>query len=120
MQNNLKAIVALVGVALASFATVIAPNGGGLDDISTEGWLYIAGSVLGAGALVYLADNIPGVFGGAIKALIAGGGTFVASLTAAYQADQVLSSADYLLAASAAIAVLVGTYQVDEGPPPTA
>lgn len=118
MRENLKAVVALVGVAIAAVAQVL--GNGDFDKLDTGDWLAVAAAVLGSGALVYLGDNVPGVLGGAIKALVAGGSAFVASLIAGYAVDAHLSTGEWLVAASASIAILVGTYQVDEGPPPTA
>ena len=74
--------------------------------LDTGEWLYIAAAILGAGALTYIATNVPGVYGGAIKSLVAGGGAFVASLIAYYQPDSLLSTSEFLLAAAAAITVL--------------
>lgn len=117
---GLKALVAVVGVALGSVATVLVGNDWSLDGIDTAGWLYIAGAVLGSGALVAFVTNVPGVLGGAVKALLASAAAFVASLTAAYQVDGSLGPQDYLAAGSVALILLAGTYEADEGPPPTA
>ena len=110
-----KALVALVATGAFAVGTILAQTGS--PDVGD--WLWAAGTVLGSGALVYIATNVPGVFGGAIKAFVGGGGALVASLIAAYQVDGVLSTSDLLLAASAGLTVLVGTYEVpDETPPP--
>ena len=109
----IKALIALVGTAI--FAVGGALEGAG--KIDTGEWLYIAAAILGAGALTWLATNVPGVYGGAIKSLVAGGGAFVASLIAYYQPDSLLSTSEYLLAAAAATTVLVGTYEIPDPPP---
>lgn len=117
---GLKALIALGGVLVGAVATVLVGNDWSLDGIDAEGWLYIAGAVLTSGALVAFVTNVPGVLGGAIKAIVASAAAFVASLTAAYQVDQLLNPQDYLAAASVALLLLAGTYETDEGPPPTA
>ena len=75
-----------------------------------------AGFLIAQGRLV--ADNVEGVLGGAIKSLIAGAAAAVASLIAAFQPDANLSTSEYLVAASAAIVVWVGTYQIPDPPSP--
>lgn len=116
MKSVRKALVALIGTAIFAIAGALQSDG----KIDTGEWLVIAAVILGSGALTYIASNVPGVFGGAIKALVGGGGAAVASLIAGYTPDSILTTAEILLAASAAITVLVGTYETDDGPPPTA
>lgn len=118
MRENAKALVALVGIAIAAVAQVL--GNGTFGSLDTGDYLYVIGAIVGSGALVYLGENVPGVLGGAIKALVAGGGAAVTLLATAYAGDAVISQGEYLTAAAGAIAVLVGTYQVDNGPPPTA
>lgn len=108
----LKALVALIGTAIFAIAGALQSDG----RIDTGEWLYVAAGVLGAGALTYIATNVVGVLGGAIKALTAGGGAAVASLIAGYTPDSLLSTAELLIAASAAITVLVGTYEIPDPP----
>lgn len=109
-----KALIALIGTAI--FAVGGALQGDG--KLDTGEWLIILAAVLGSGALTYIATNVAGVLGGAIKALVAGGGAFVAALIAYYQPDSLLSTSEFLLAGSAAITVLVGTYEIPDPPPP--
>lgn len=109
-----KALIALVGTGIFAVGTALQSDG----KVDTGEWLTIAAAILGAGALTWLATNVSGVLGGAIKALVAGGSAFVASLIAAYQPDSIISTSEYLLAASAAITVLVGTYEIPDPPPP--
>lgn len=116
MKSVRKALIALVGTAIFAVGGALQSDG----KIDTGEWLIIAAAILGSGALTYIATNVPGVLGGAVKALAAGGSAFVASAIAGYTPDSILTVAELLLAASAAITVLVGTYEVDDGPPPTA
>lgn len=109
----IKPLVALVGTAIFAIGGAVQGDG----KIDTGEWLYIAAAILGAGALTYIATNVPGVYGGAIKSMVAGGSAFVASLIAYYQPDSLLDVSEYLLAAAAAITVLVGTYEVPDPPP---
>lgn len=109
----IKALIALVGTAIFAIGSALQSDG----KVDTGEWLVIAAAILGSGALTYIATNVPGVYGGAIKSLVAGGGAFVASLIAAYQPDNLLSTSEFLLAAAAAITVLVGTYEIPDPPP---
>jgi hypothetical protein len=111
----IKPLIALVGTAIFAIGGALQGDG----KIDTGEWLYIAAAILGAGALTYIATNVPGVYGGAIKSAVAGGSAFVASLIAYYQPDNLLSTSEFLLAAAAAITVLVGTYEVPDPPPAT-
>ena len=116
MNNNpiVKALVALVGTAVFAIGGALQSDGG----INTGEWLLIIAAILGSGALTFIATNVESVFGGAIKAMVAGGSAFVASLIAAYQPDSMLNTAELLLALSAAITVLVGTYEIPDPPAP--
>lgn len=116
MKSVRKALIALVGTGIFAVANALSSDG----KIDTGEWLAIAATILGSGALVYIATNVPGVFGGAIKAVAGAGGALVASLIAGYSPDSILTTSEILVALSAAITLLVGTYEVDDGPPPTA
>jgi hypothetical protein len=109
-----KALIALAGTAIFAVGSALQSDG----KLDTGEWLTVLAAILGAGALTYIATNVDGVLGGAIKSLVAGGGAFVAALIAAYQPDSILSTSEFLLAASAAITVLVGTYELPDPPPP--
>jgi hypothetical protein len=108
-----KAFIALVGTAI--FAVGGALQGDG--KIDTGEWLYIIAAILGAGALTFIVTNVPGVFGGAVKSIVAGASAAVASLISYYQPDSLLSTSEFLLAAAAGIAILAGTYEIPDPPP---
>lgn len=111
----IKPLIALIGTAIFAIGSALQSDG----ELDTGDWLLIAAAILGSGALTYIATNVPGVYGGAIKSLVAGASAFVASLIAAYQPDSLLSSSEFLLAAAAALTVLVGTYEIPDPPPET-
>lgn len=113
-----KALVAVVGVALAAVGgTAI---NGDVGDLSTGDWLAIVATVLGSGALTALVTNIPGVFGGAVKAVVAALAAFVGALIVYYTPDSVISQGELLTALAAGIAILAGTYEQDDTKPPGA
>ena len=109
----IKPLIALIGTAIFAIGGALEGDG----KLDTGEWLIVAAAILGSGALTYIATNVPGVYGGAIKSMVAGASAFVASLIAYYQPDSLLEVSEYLLAAAAAITVLVGTYEVPDPPP---
>ena len=115
---GLKALLATVGIAIAAIGGTAINSS--LGDLTTGDWLQIAATVLGSGALVALVTNIPGVLGGAVKAIVAALAATVGSLIVAYTPDSIISQGELLTALAAGIAILAGTYEADDGPPPTA
>jgi hypothetical protein len=110
-----KAIVTLVATALTAVATAI--GNGSLDDIDGEGWVKIALVVLGSTAAVWFAENVPGVAGGIIKALLAAGTAFLVAVQAAYENDGVISQGEWLTAFGALLVALTAVYQLRNVPP---
>ena len=115
MAPYVKALATLVATALAALATAV--GNGSLDDIDGEGWVKLALVVLGSTAAVWFAENVPGVFGGVIKAVLAGATAFLTAMTAAYENDHVISQGEWLTAAGAAIVALTAVYQLKNVPP---
>lgn len=113
-----KAVLATVGIAIAAVGGTAINSSVG--DLTTGDWLQIAATVLGSGALVAVVTNIPGVFGGAVKAVVAALSATVASLIVAYTPDSVISQGELLTALAAGIAILAGTYEAKDDAPPTA
>ena len=113
-----KALLATVGIAVAAIGgTAINSN---IGDLTTGEWLQIAATVLGSGALVAVVTNVPGVLGGAVKAIVAALGATVASLIVAYTPDSIISQGELLTALAAGIAILAGTYEQRDDAPPKA
>ena len=115
MGEYTKAIATLVATALAAVATAL--GNGELDDIDGEGWIKIALVVLGSTGAVWFAENVPGVFGGVIKAVLAGATAFLTALTAAYENDHVITQGEWLTAFVALIGALTAVYQLRNVPP---
>lgn len=110
MNNMEKAIVAVVVAAIGAVVTALGPGNNDFGDITTQTWLVAIGAVLGSGALVYIVDNIPGVFGGVAKAALAFGSAGVTSLIAAFN-DGVITQGEWLTALSTAIVATGLVYQ---------
>lgn len=110
-----KAIVTLVATALAAVATAV--GNGSLDDIDGEGWVKIILVVLGSTAAVWFAENVPGVAGGVIKAVLAGATAFLTAVVAAYENDGVISQGEWLTAGVALLGALTAVYQLRNVPP---
>jgi len=116
-QGWIKAVIALI-MAVISALTVALTGHTGFSDIDTQTWLIALGTVLASGALVAFVDNVPGVYGGAIKSLIGAAGAFIAALVPAFD-DRVVSQLELVTAVGAFFAALALVYQIPDPPPPT-
>jgi hypothetical protein len=110
-----KAIVALLAAIATAVATAV--GNGSIDDIDGAGWVKIALVVLGGGALTWFVENVPGVFGGVIKAVIGGATAFLTALSVAYENDGVISQGEWLTAIGALLVALSAVYQLRNVPP---
>jgi len=113
-QGWIKATIALI-MAVISALTVALTGKTGFSDIDTQTWLIALGTVLASGALVALVDNVPGVYGGAIKSFIGASGAFVAALVPAFD-DRAVSQLELVTAIGAFVAALALVYQIPELP----
>jgi len=116
VDQYFKAIVALAVAIIAALVTALGTGTTSVGDIDTQTWLIAAGTILGSTALVAIVQNIHGVAGGIIKAVVAGLGAAIASLVPALD-DRVLSQVELLTALSAFLVALAAVYQVP-GPDP--
>jgi hypothetical protein len=116
MDKYLKAFAALVVAVIAALVTALGTGNTDFGDIDTQTWLIALGSVLASGALVWFVENVPGVAGGIIKAVIGGLTPAVAALVVALD-DHVLSRVEQLTALSAFVVGLSAVYQVKNAPP---
>ena len=105
-----KAVVAIIVSAVGALITAVGP-GGSLSDLNTNHWLVVIATVLGSGGLTWLVANIPGVLGGAAKAIVGFLSAGVASLVVATQAGGI-TTYELLVAFSAALVAGAGVYQV--------
>lgn len=106
-----KAIAAVVVSALGALVVALGTGNTDFSNIDTQTWLIAGGTVLASGGLVWFTENVPGVAGGIIKAVVAGLAAAVASLTAALD-DDVLTRAEQLTALSAFVVGLGVVYQL--------
>ena len=110
-----KAIATLVAAILAALAAQVGE--GSLDAIDGEGWVRIAVAVFGGTAAVWFAENVPGVAGGVIKAVLASATAFFSSLATAYENDGLVSQGELLTAGALAVGALTVVYQLRNVPP---
>jgi len=107
-MNYLKALVAVAVSAAGAIVVALGTGATSIGDIDFQSWLIAALAVLGSGGLVWLTENGP--YHAYIKSvmafLTAGIGSLVLSLD-----DNVVSQAELLTAASAAIVATGFVYQ---------
>lgn len=115
VQGWIKAGVALVVAILAALATPLVGDTG-FGDLTNQDWLVMLGTVLASGALVAFVDNVAGVAGGIIKALIGAFGAAVTVLVTA-NADGMVTSGEKVAALSAFVVGLSAVYQIPDPPP---
>ena len=110
--KDLKALMAVLVATAAALVTALGTSPEqSLSSFSTQTWIVVIGTILGSGAVTAIPDNIGGVAGGVIKAVLASGGAFVTALVAAY-ADNIVTQAELIGAISAFIVALMAVYQV--------
>lgn len=114
MQNYVKAIVTLVAAAAAAIATAV--GNGNIDDLSGNDWVKVALVVLGGTAAAWFAQNVPGVAGGIIKAVLGAATAGLTALSVAYENDGVISQGEYLTALGATLVALTAVYQLQNKP----
>lgn len=107
-----KALVAVLVAAAGALVTALGTSPEQtLSNLDTGTWLVAVGSVLGSGGIVWLTQNVPGVAGGCVKAVVAFLSAGIASLVVALQ-DSVVSQAEWLTAFGAAVVATGLVYQV--------
>jgi hypothetical protein len=111
-----KAIIALVVAILTALAQAI--GNGSLDDLDTEGWVKVALVVLGGAAATWFAENVPGVAGGIIKAVLGAATAGLTAWTVAYENDHVISQGEWLTIAIAVVGALTLVYQTNNAGTP--
>jgi hypothetical protein len=115
MSVYVKAIVALIAAVATAVATAV--GNGSLDDLAGADWVKIALVVLGGAAVTWFVENVPGVAGGIIKAVIGGATSFLTALSVAYENDGVISQGEWLTAIGALLVALSAVYQFRNVPP---
>lgn len=110
-----KALVALLAAVATAVATGV--GNGNLDDLDTGDWIKIALVILGGSALTWFVENVQGVAGGIIKAVVASATAFLTALSVGYENDHVISQGEWLTAIGAAFVALSAVYQLRNVPP---
>ena len=116
IQHYIKAIIALAMAVLSALVTALGTGNTAFEDIDLQTWLIALGTVLASGALVYLVENIEGVAGGIIKAVIGAFGAAIAALVTSLD-DHVLSTVEQVTAISAFVGALALVYQIPNAEP---
>lgn len=109
----IKAILAVVVSAAGALVQALGPPGDTIGDLDAKHWLIAIATVLGSGGLVWFTENVPGVFGGAIKTIIAFLTAGVASLVVALD-DNHITQAEWLVAFTAAVVATGLVYQFSD------
>lgn len=112
----IKAAVTLATAVL--MALIMAIGAGSFSDLTTQDWVETAILFLTGSVVVGILDNVPGVFGGVIKAVV---GAAVAGLTAwqvAFENDHIITQGELLTIALAVVTGLSAVYQIPDAPPP--
>ena len=115
MSAYVKAVAALVAAIIAGLAAQVGE--GKLDEIDGEGWVKVIVVILGGTALTWFVENVPGVAGGIIKAVVGSATAFFSSLATAYENGGGVTQGELLTAAGLAIAALSVVYQLRNVPP---
>jgi hypothetical protein len=114
MSKYAKATAALIVAILAALAAALGVDSSrDFGDIDAQTWLIAGGTVLASGALTAWVDNVPGVAGGIIKAVIGATAAAVASLTVALD-DHVVTRVEQVTALSAFVVGLAAVYQIKD------
>ena len=114
-EGYIKGAIALAVAVLAALTTALTGKTD-IGDIDTRTWLIALGAVLASGALVVFVQNVTGLAGGIIKAVIGAFGAAVTSLITALD-DQVLTQVEMITALSAFVVGLSLVYQIPEPTP---
>jgi hypothetical protein len=112
-MNYLKALVAVGVSALGALVVALGTGATDIGDIDAQSWLIAALAVLGSGGLVWLTENGP--YHTYIKSTMAFLSAGIGSLVLALD-DNVVSQAELLTAASAAIVATGLVYQATNAP----
>src|SRR4026209_775362 len=115
MQGYIKAGIALLVAILAALTTALTGKTD-IGDIDTRTWLIVLGTILASGALAAVAENVTGLAGGIIKAVVGAFGAAVASLVTSLD-DQVLTQVEMITALSAFVVGLSLVYQIPNPEP---
>ena len=114
-MEYVKAIATLIAAAIAAVAAAV--GNGQLDDLDGAAWVKVALVILGGAAATWFVENVPGVAGGIIKAVIGASTAFLAVLSTGYENDGLISQGELLTAIAALLGGLTVVYQLRNVPP---
>lgn len=120
-MNALKALAAIAVSAAAALVTALAGFGSDstISDLDAKTWLISVGAILGSGGLVWFVENVHGVAGGIIKAVVGFLTAGIATLVVALD-DSVVTQGEWLVAFIAAATATGFVYQLtNRETPPT-
>lgn len=116
MGKYAKAILATIIAIGAALVTALGTSPQqNLSHFGTRDWLIVIGAILATSAITWWTENVPGLAGGIIKAVVASLGAFVTALIAAY-ADNIVTQAELIGAISAGLVALAAVYQISNIP----
>ena len=109
-----KALAAVVVSAAGALVVALGTGATEISDLDAKSWLIAAIAVLGSGGMVWIVENVAGIAGGVIKAVVAfltaGFGSLVVALD-----DDVITQAEWLTAFAAAAVATGFVYQLTAG-----
>jgi hypothetical protein len=110
-------VKALAAIAVSAAGALVVALGTGattVEDLDAKSWLIAGIAVLGSGGMVWIVENVEGVAGGVMKAVVAfltaGFGSLVVALD-----DDVITQAEWLTAFAAAALATGFVYQLTSG-----
>jgi hypothetical protein len=115
MKYAKATIATLVAIGAALMTALGTSPQQNLSHLDTKTWLVAGAAILASGAMTWWTENVPGLAGGIIKAVVASAGAFITVLVTAYS-DNFVSQAELIGAVSAALVALAAVYQVKNTP----
>lgn len=111
-----KALVALLLAVLAALTTAVGT--GEIGDLSGRAWVEAVGIIVGGTALTAVLENVPGAFGGAIRAVVGGATVALTAWQVAYDNEEpvlhVVTQGEWLTVIIAFVTALSAVYQKTE------
>jgi hypothetical protein len=118
LDQYVKAIVALLAAVAAAIATGV--GNGALDQLDFGQWVGVALTILTGTAATWFAENVEGVAGGIIKAILGAATSLLTAVQVGWQNDGMISQGEWFAAAAAALLALTAVYQLRNTPPSNA
>lgn len=114
-----KAVVGVLVAFLGALITAVTVGDISLGDLDAKDWVYAAGAALGSGAMIWLVSNVPGVLGGAAKAIwsaaTAGVAAYILAASETSAAGEKISQSEWLGILLTAVVATGFVYQEGNG-----